>query len=194
MPTTGVPSQCAVALKEWATVLEAMGRGEQLILVRKGGLIERGLGFELIANTFVFYPTFEHQAVNYLRPPHQRYFDDAMSRRAPEGHLRVDLYGVAVSSTQTRDPQLIQRLGAFHIYNDTFLTQRLKWQPEQPLAIVVVRAFRFAAPQLLPVVPRYAGCTSWVDLESSVALEGASPVVDDATFQQRAQAIASLLT
>ena len=32
--------ECATALKEWATVLEAMGRGEQLVLIRKGGLIE----------------------------------------------------------------------------------------------------------------------------------------------------------
>ena len=68
MPPAAVPGHCAVALKEWATVLEAMAKGEQLVLIRKGGLIEPGSGFELVANTFVFYPTFEHQAVSYLRP------------------------------------------------------------------------------------------------------------------------------
>ena len=72
-----LPSECAVALKEWATVLQAMAHGEQLLLVRKGGLIEPGSGFKLRTQTFVFYPTFEHQAVNYLREPYRRYFEDA---------------------------------------------------------------------------------------------------------------------
>ena len=83
MIQTPLPAQCAVALKEWATVLEAMARGEQLVLIRKGGLIEPGRGFDVVAPTFVFYPTFEHQAVNYLRAPYQRYFDEAGQRRAP---------------------------------------------------------------------------------------------------------------
>ena len=127
MGATAVPAACATALKEWATVVEALGRGEQLVLIRKGGLIEPGSGFELAANTFVFYPTFEHQAVSYLRPPFQRYFDEAAARRAPEGRVRIDLFGVAVSSMSSHDPTLIERLRAFHVYNETFLSQRLKW-------------------------------------------------------------------
>ena len=88
-----VPPSCAIALKEWATVLEAMSRGEQLVLIRKGGLIEPGSGFELMADAFVFYPTFEHQAVNYLRPNYRGYFDEAQRRRAPEGQVRIDFAG-----------------------------------------------------------------------------------------------------
>ena len=193
MDTTAVPATCATALKEWATVIEALGRGEQVVLIRKGGLIEPGSGFELLANTFVFYPTFEHQAVTYLRPPFQRYFDEAAARRAPEGQVRIDLCGIAVSSVRSQDPALIERLREFHVYNEAFLNQRLKWQPEQPLVVVVVRAFRLAAPHRLTVVPRYAGCKSWVDLESPVSLEGARPVLDDAAFQSRARELASLL-
>ena len=188
-----VPSQCAVALKEWATVLEAMAHGEQLVLIRKGGLIEPGSGFELRSKTFLFYPTFEHQAVNYLRAPYRRYFEEAARRRAPQGQVRVDLCGMAESSQPCRDPGIVERLGGFHIYNEAFVSQRLKWQPDQPLVIVVVRAFRLSAPCTLPVIPRYAGCTSWVALESPVPLEDAQPVLDDATFQQRLQALSLLL-
>ena len=187
------PAQCAVALKEWATVLEAMARGEQLVLIRKGGLIEPGSSFELASNIFVFYPTFEHQAVNYLRVPFQRYFEAAMCQRPPEAQVRVDLYGVAVSLVHVRDPRVVERLSGFHIYNDAFVSQRLKWQPEAPLAIVTIRAFRFAAPRLLPVVPRYAGCKSWVDLDAPVVLDGAAPILDEPTFQQRARDIAALI-
>ena len=192
--TQMLPSSCAIALKEWATVLEAMASGEQLVLIRKGGLIEPGGGFELVSPMFVFYPTFEHQAVDYLRPPFGRYFDEANARRAPSDQLRIELCGVAVSSTQSKDPAVVERLRAFHIYNAEFLKQRLKWQPDQPLMIVVVRAFRLIAPQSLPVIPRYAGCKSWVDLELPVRLDGARPVLDDATFEARVRQLTSLLT
>ena len=185
MSTLTLPTECAVALKEWATVLKALAQGEQLLLIRKGGLIEPGSGFELRAKTFVFYPTFEHQAVNYLREPYRRYFDEVVQERAPEGQVHIEYGGTAVSSHECRDPQLIERLSRFHIYNEAFVSQRLKWQPDQPVAIIVIRAFRLSAPRLLPVSPRYAGCTSWVDLESSVPLSGAQPVLGDAVFDER---------
>ena len=183
--TANIPTQCAMALKEWATVLEAMARGEQLVLIRKGGLIEPGSGFEVVSESFVLYPTFEHQVVNYLRPPYRRYFEEAVQRRAPEGHVRLELFGVAVVSRRSDDPAIVERLSPFHVYNQDFVSQRLKWQPDQPLVIVVVRVFRLAAPHLLTVVPRYAGCKSWVELDSPIPLNGARPVLDDVTFQQR---------
>ena len=194
MSAAPLPSACAVALKEWATVLEAMARGEQLVLIRKGGLIEPGGGFALAAPAFVFYPTFEHQAVNYLRPEFRRYFEDASSRRrAPEGRVRIDFAGAAVSSVQSADPSLIQRLEPFHVYNEAFVTQRLKWQPDQPVTVVVVRVFRLPSPQVLTVAPRYAGCKSWVDLDAPLPVAGAVPVLDEAAFQRRLQALQPLL-
>jgi len=186
-------SRCAVALKEWAAVLEAMARGEQLLLIRKGGLIEPGSGFELRSTSFVLYPTFEHQTVNYLRSPYQRYMEEALRQRAPEGRVRIGLFGEAVHSMPSRDPAIVERLRAFHIYNDAFLSQRLKWQPDQPLMIVIIRAFRFGAPHLLAVAPHYAGCKSWVELESPVSLEGLQPVLEPSVFQQRLKAIEALL-
>ena len=188
-----LPASGAIALKEWATVLEAMSRGEQLVLIRKGGLIEPGSGFELVTDRFVFYPTFEHQAVHYVRPEFRRYFDEALPHRAPEGQVRFDVVGVATHAVQSSDPGIVERLSPFHIYNAEFVTQRLKWQPDHPLSIVVVRAFRLAAPQVISTVPRYAGCKSWVELEAPVSFAGAHPVIDDGAFQRRAEAVQALL-
>ena len=188
-----LPSSTTTALKEWATVLEATGRGEQLVLIRKGGLIEPGSGFELIASTFVFYPTFEHQAVNYLRPEFRGYFEQASAKRAPEGQVRFDLVGVAVSSASSSDPELIKRLEPFHVYNDEFKTQRLKWQPNQPLLVAVIRAYRLPSPITIPVAPAYAGCKSWVEHAQPVSLAGATPVLNDQEFDRRLHQIQPLL-
>jgi hypothetical protein len=179
------PRQTMTALKEWATVLEAMRRGEQLVLIRKGGLIEPGGGFELAAECFVFYPTFEHQAVTYLRPEYRRYFEEALGRRAPDGRVRFDCFGVAGEALRVADPAQIARLAPFHTYGPDFVTQRLKWQPEQPLTVVPVRVFELAEPSVVPVEPEYAGCKSWVVLRAPVALESARPVLDDTAFQRR---------
>ena len=170
-----------------------MSRGEQLVLIRKGGLIEPGSGFELVSPSFVFYPTFEHQAVNYLRRPFQGYFDQANAARVPEGQVRFQLFGQAVHAVPSHDPQVIKRLEPFHIYNDDFLTQRLKWQPEQPLMIVIVRAFRMSPPQTIAVAPQYAGCKSWVELKAPVVCEGLQPVLDDAAFERRRRQIEAVL-
>ena len=191
--SANLPTQTSTALKEWATVLEAMARGEQVLLIRKGGLIEPGSGFELVADAFLFHPTFEHQAVAYLRPEFQRYFEEASAHRSPSGEVRFELAGVAAGSWQVSDPGAIERLREFHIYNDAFTTQRLKWQPEMPLVIAAVRVFRLPAPQVIPVAPHYAGCKSWVQLEASVPLQGARPIIDDATFGVRLQELRALL-
>lgn len=187
--TANIQMQCSTALKEWATVLEAMERGEQLILIRKGGLIEPGSGFELAAETFLFYPTFEHQAVAYLRSEFQCYFEEASAKRAPKEQVRFELAGVAAGSWRSSDPGVIERLSRFHVYNDTFTTQRLKWQPDQPLLIAAVRVFHLPEPQIIPVAPHYAGCKSWVELEAPVSLQGARPIIDDAMFEHRLQEI-----
>ena len=193
MSAPAIPATCSTALKEWATVLEAMSRGEQLVLIRKGGLLEPGSGFEMVSEPFLFYPTFEHQAVHYLRPPYQAYFDQALARRAPEGMVRFELVGCAMWSTESRDPSVVERLQAFHIYNESFIAQRLRWKPDQPLAIVVVRVFRLAEPKSALVLPSYAGCKSWVALDSTVPLANAQPVLDDAQFERRLQDVRPLL-
>src|SRR5436853_6236082 len=47
------------ALKEWSNVIDALGRGEQVILIRKGGIADPKFGIE--AERFYLYPTFFHQ-------------------------------------------------------------------------------------------------------------------------------------
>jgi hypothetical protein len=45
------------ALKEWSNVVAALGRGEQVILIRKGGIADPSFGVEAIASISIR-PTF----------------------------------------------------------------------------------------------------------------------------------------
>ena len=61
------PNVCQVALKEWAVVVSAMDRGEQVLLLRKGGISEDGKDFRVVHPEFLLYPTFEHQKEELLK-------------------------------------------------------------------------------------------------------------------------------
>lgn len=45
------------ALKEWAIVCKALEEGRQVLLLRKGGIMEYKQGFEIKHNKFLLFPT-----------------------------------------------------------------------------------------------------------------------------------------
>ena len=49
---------------------------------------------------------------------------------------------------------------------------------------MAVRIFRLARPAELPMRPEYAGCKSWLELESTIPPEG-DPVLTDREFQEK---------
>src|SRR3954447_14252178 len=49
------------ALKEWASVISVLSTGQQVVLLRKGGIVEAKRGFELLHPEFLLFPAFEHQ-------------------------------------------------------------------------------------------------------------------------------------
>ena len=49
------------ALKEWATIVNALENGDQTVLLRKGGILEDSSGFVVESEKFFLFPTFEHQ-------------------------------------------------------------------------------------------------------------------------------------
>ncbi|HZE13114.1 MAG TPA: DUF1802 family protein, partial [Chthoniobacterales bacterium] len=59
----------SVGFKEWALVGDALGRGEQTILLRKGGIAEGRKGFGFKHAEFFLFPTFFHEQLVKVRTP-----------------------------------------------------------------------------------------------------------------------------
>ena len=57
------------ALKEWQSVIAALGRGDQIILIRKGGIADAGFAVE--ANRFYLFPTKFHESGGQAPSPVQ---------------------------------------------------------------------------------------------------------------------------
>src|SRR3954467_15656258 len=63
-----LPTSTSRALKEWAVVVRALEAGQQLVILRKGGISEVGNEFRIEFPEFLFYPTYEHQKAESLIP------------------------------------------------------------------------------------------------------------------------------
>lgn len=184
--------QTDIALKEWAVVVEALGRGEQILLLRKGGIAEAGGVFRIEHREFFFYPTFEHQHRDLIRPQFHARFDDLLAcggnrPGAPELVLEHCAAVEEILIAENRERLWVAR--EHFLWNERYLEQRFAYKPELPLFLLLLRAYRLAAPVRVPVLERYAGCKSWVVLDRQLATAGAEPVLTAGEFAARLEAV-----
>jgi hypothetical protein len=169
-----------VALKEWASFTEALARGLQIAILRKGGIVEAGRrGFELRRREFLLFPTHEHQHAAMLRP-------EAGALVEPAHDESISITTLAKVTDICRAPE--DRSLLLHdefLWNQAFLDQRYGYRPDLPLWVIVLRAYRLATPVRIPNRPSYAGCKSWVNLTEEIDVAGASPALDDESFSRR---------
>ncbi len=174
-----------VAFKEWAIVVEALGSGLQIIILRKGGISEGRRGFQVEHAEFFLYPTLHHQQRELVLPAAQERFD-ASPALLPEGsRVRLEYFAHVVSWRRLDSLAAAERLRGQHIWRDEVVAQRFEWGHENNIYALAVRVFRLPAPVELPVLPSYEGCKSWIDLEEDIPTDGAVPVLSKEAFNEK---------
>jgi hypothetical protein len=166
MPEISTVKTATAALKEWAIVCKALDEGRQLILLRKGGIIEYRQGFEVKHRTFLLYPTFEHQSKDLLQPDYANNLDLVLMQCASEGGgNKITSCAVVVHIKELLDKAVIARLGKYHIWNDRYITKRISYNPGKPLTLLVLRVYKMTNPIIVVGRPELAGCKSWIPIE-----------------------------
>lgn len=151
-----------VALKEWAVVIEALAQGKQDFLLRKGGIAEGKRGFELKHRRFLFFPTWEHQQQDWIRPEYRNLFQSL--KPADPAVLTIHC-GAEVVGVRPAPADIAELLdSADHIWAEPYLRMRYEYRPDLPLYLVQITVFNLAEPVTIPNDRRYKGCRSWVDL------------------------------
>jgi hypothetical protein len=170
-----------VALKEWELQIAAMLRGEQLFLLRKGGILESTNQFELEHPRFVFFPTVVHQDARMVREPWR-----GGIRQVREEPSRVSIcaYGESVRIFEVPSRSALRELADLYIWDEPLLEMRFAYRPEKPLYLVLVRAFALPGPIELENTLEYAGCRSWVPLAEGVEVSSARQAVAEERLVQ----------
>ena len=179
------PNVCQVALKEWAVVVSAMDRGEQVLLLRKGGISEDGKDFRVVHPEFLLYPTFEHQKEELLKESYHDELRHVLSEAENGETITFSHWAKVEEIIELTDQEKVDTLSPQYIWTEDYAQKRLHWKPRHPLSIVLLRLYRMEEPATLPYSQVYGGCKSWVDLSEDVALGRLTPVLSDREFRAK---------
>jgi hypothetical protein len=170
------------AFKEWAIVVDALARGEQIVILRKGGISEGRGGFTVEHPRFLLFPTLFHQQRESVIAPAQARFDTIAPGFPAPDRLRLEYFGeVALAlKLETLDDAIALR--GQHIWRDEVIAERFEWGREQAIFALAVRVFRLPRPVEMPMLAAYGGCKSWIELDHEIPTADASPILSDAAF------------
>ncbi len=169
------------ALKEWAIVCKALEQGRQVVLLRKGGILEYRQGFEVRHEKFLMFPTYEHQSKDHLQLDYANEIENVLTDNPPDGTNRLTSYAEVIDVKETSDRFLLQKLARFHIWNENYVNARMDYNPKKPMSVILLRVFKLDTPIHINMKEEWAGCKSWIPLDMDVA--GAQPAIDDVQFQ-----------
>ncbi len=182
-------SDSVTALKEWASVVEALKDGRQILMLRKGGLADAGKSFSVKESEFFLYPNVTHQEEQHIRPD-QRV---AIKREPGDNTVHIDTYAVVEKALDVKDLAPLHRLAEYHIWEPSFIDMRFNYKPQNPLWLLLTRAYRLPKTIRLHETDAYRGCKSWVPLMTRLSTAGATPVLTDAEFAAKVAGVEKAL-
>jgi hypothetical protein len=109
----------------------------------------------------------------------------ALATQPPSGVVRLTLLADVAAVWQVEDLDALRGIEGDHGLAWPAVESRFNYRGVPGVQVVAVRVSGLPAAVELPEVRRYAGCVSWVELDSDVDVSRASPVIDDARFTQR---------
>ncbi|MFA6544942.1 MAG: DUF1802 family protein [Limisphaerales bacterium] len=173
------------AFKEWFIVVDALGRGEQILILRKGGTSEGRGGFQVEHPRFLFFPTLYHQQRESVLPAAQARYDQIAPHLPGPETLRLEFCAEVVAWRKLDSLASVERLRGQHIWREEVLAERFDWGKQQAIFALAVRVARMPQRVDLPMLPGYGGCKSWIEVAEEISTDSAQPVLAEQDFQAR---------
>lgn len=165
------------AIKEWSVLCQAMGRGEILAMIRKGGIREQRSGFAVRHERFLLYPTFFHEKVRELAPRFAGTLSPPQADGARQDTIRIEHVADVASIWRVTDIDKLRGIDGEHGLAWSAVESRFHYRGDPFVQVVAVRVRRLRLAAQVPELRRYAGCVSWVELDEDVDVSGAEPVL-----------------
>jgi hypothetical protein len=169
----------SAGLKEWAIVCEALGRGGQSIILRKGGIAEGPAGFAFRHSEFFLFPTFFHEQIDKVC------VNGAEIPKALESEVEIRFFARLVSVREITSWETAIALEPLHILQESVVRERFVYDEKPGLHVALIRVFRLVPGWIFPDMPRYGGCRSWVSLPEQPPEMRFEPVLTDEEHEER---------
>ena len=160
----------SVGFKEWSLVCDALGRGTQSVILRKGGIAEGRGGFSFRYREFFLFPTLFHEQVEKVRIA-------SADIPAPGNTIAIRWYAKVERALRIDSFEIAEALAPLHILSAAVVRERFGYKGDG-LNVAFVRVFEISPVWVLQNEKRFGGCRSWVELPSPPEMTR-QPVVDD---------------
>lgn len=179
----------SIAIKEWSVVIEALGSGDQLMLIRK---------LQPPKEPFLLYPTYTFYTIRPRKLSEaikDSYYDlavesasRALESAQNEGLIRIAYMAECGESIRVRSASVLRRLESHYL-----------WQPEHvvdymrggTLYVWLARVYRLLDPVTLDKEAT-AGSVVSCRIEPKIRISKFEPILDDETFAQRKNELVAL--
>ncbi|MFL5240943.1 MAG: DUF1802 family protein [Gemmataceae bacterium] len=178
-----VPLLLQHAFKEWAVICEALARGNQALILRKGGIAEEKGEFAVQHKRFWLYPTFVHQQSEGIKPEAQTLLLETIAQRPADGVVRLTHFCEVAAVYHVEDLYDALKMAGLHVWSESTIEARFNYR-RPGLYVLAVRVFRAQQITELPETESYLGCKSWVELDRGLSTEDAEPVLNDEAFDE----------
>ena len=175
-----------IAFKEWAVVVDALGRGDQIIILRKGGVTEGRTGFQIQHDRFLLFPTLFHQQRESVISSAQRRYDASLPSLLPHS-IHIAFVATLADWKHIDSFDAVMRLRGQHVWRDEVIRDRFDRGVSKGIFAMALRVSRLTEHIVLPMRSEYGGCKSWAELDSVVPTGAAQQVLTDSEFESKLQ-------
>jgi hypothetical protein len=169
----------SIGFKEWALVCEALGRGRQSVIVRKGGIAEGRAGFSFQHREFYLFPTWFHEQAAKVRTT------DLAAPAERAGEIEIKYFAKLEMARVITSWSVAEALAPLHILQPDVVRERFEYEDEPGLHVAFVRVFRVVPAWTFANEKRFGGCRSWVELPEAPGSTQLEAVLTDAGHKDR---------
>jgi hypothetical protein len=130
---------------------------------------------------FLLYPTYFHEHRTGVKPGFLPLLEAAEAAKPPAGTIRLAHFVRVESVARLTDLETALALDPLHGWTPDVVKQRFHYRTPG-LFVLAVRALQLAHPVEIIERPEYAGCKTWVPLDTAIDPAGAVPVLADEPF------------
>jgi hypothetical protein len=153
----------SAGFKEWSLVCDALGRGRQSVILRKGGIVEGRGGFSFRHREFFLFPTSFHEQIVKVRIA-------AADIPAPGSTIAIRWYARVERAVRINSLAIAEALAPLHILSAEVVRERFGYKGDG-LNVAFVRVFEVSPVWVLQNEKRFSGCRSWINLPPAPEME-----------------------